>query len=138
MELQYVGRCSYYWPQYSSFVRSVALCCEEKGISYSLGFDLPDKKLEFKGSDHYSLHPFGKLPILLHGDRQVFETATICRYLDSEFLGKQLQPSQHYDRAIVDQWCAATSTYIDKALIRDYLIEFSFPRGRMEKFVGIE
>ncbi|GLT16856.1 hypothetical protein GCM10007938_06330 [Vibrio zhanjiangensis] len=116
--------------QYSTFVRAVALCCEEKGINYGLGFDFPDHTLEYKGVTHYRLHPFGKVPILIHGERTIFESTTICRYLDSEFSGKKLQPSHHFERAQVDQWCAAISTYIDKALIRDYLLEFSFPKGR--------
>ncbi|WP_432470232.1 glutathione S-transferase family protein [Amphritea sp. HPY] len=125
-------------PQFSTFVRSVMLCCEEKGITYSYGFSLEGSTIEMKSKEHLALHPFGKIPVLLHGERKLYETATICRYLDAEFDGPVLQPEDSYDRALVDQWCAAISLYIDQAIVREYLLEFAFPKGengsvRMDK-----
>ncbi|MGF1741417.1 glutathione S-transferase family protein [Vibrio profundum] len=112
-------------PQYSSFVRSVMLCCEEKGIHYSVGFNLRGKRIAFQGEEHLRLHPFGKVPMILHGTRSLFETASICRYLDDEFLGPKLQPSNIYSRALVDQWSSAISGYIYDILAKDYLLELS-------------
>ncbi|WP_027856807.1 glutathione S-transferase family protein [Marinobacterium jannaschii] len=125
-------------PQFSSFVRSVQLCCEEKGISYSLGLEVGGKEIGFKSEEHFALHPFGKIPVLIDGDRVLCETASICRYLDTEFDGPALQPEAPEQRALVDQWCALLSIYVDKALVRDYLLEFAFPKGeggtvRMDK-----
>lgn len=125
-------------PQFSTFVRSVMLCCEEKGVTYSHGFSLEGKAIEMKSKEHLALHPFGKIPVLLHGERKLFETATICRYLDAEFAGSALQPEDSYDRALVDQWCAAIALYFDQSIVRQYLLEFAFPKGesgsiRMDK-----
>jgi glutathione S-transferase len=117
-------------PQFSTFTRSVMLCCEEKEIRYSHGFNFDNQEVERNGETHLSLHPFGKMPVLIHGDRKIFETATICRYLDSEFDGSVLQPKDNYACAIADQWSAAISQYIDQTIVREYLLEFAFPKGK--------
>jgi len=116
-------------PQFSTFVRTVMLCCEEKGISYSYGNNHEGKEIKLKDEEHLKLHPFGKFPVLIHGDRKIYETAVICRYLDAEFEGPSLQPLDSYNRALVDQWSAAISLYIDKAIVRHFLLEFAFPKG---------
>ncbi len=125
-------------PQFSTFVRSVQLVCEEKGISYRYGFKPDGEEIEFKSPSHLALHPFGKIPALLHNGQVIFETAPICRYLDAAFEGPALQPEDLLARAHVDQWCAALSSYVDQALVRNYLLEFAFPKGedgsiRMDK-----
>ncbi|MGM0701456.1 MAG: glutathione S-transferase family protein [Pseudomonadota bacterium] len=116
-------------PQFSNFVRSVQLCCEEKGIPYTLGFELEGEPLAFGGEKHLALHPFAKVPVLLHGERSLFETAPICRYLDANFDGPELQPHAPWQRAEVDQWSQALSGYVDQALVRHFLLEFVFPKG---------
>lgn len=125
-------------PQFSTMVRSVQLCCEEKGIDYTLGLELDGNAIAFKGDQHFTLHPFGKIPVLVHGEQHLFETAPICRYLDSSFSGAALQPDDPYQRAQVDQWCQAITCYFDPILVRKYLLEFAFPKGekgaiRMDK-----
>ncbi|QOR37364.1 glutathione S-transferase family protein [Billgrantia diversa] len=125
-------------PQFSNFVRSVQLCCEEKGIPYTLGFELEGQPLDFGGARHLALHPFAKVPVLLHGERRLFETAPICRYLDANFDGPTLQPQAAWQRAEVDQWSQALSSYVDQAVVRRFLLEFVFPQGdggsiRMQK-----
>jgi len=116
-------------PHFSTFVRSVMLCCEEKGIEYSVGFSINNDMIERKSDAHYELHPFGKFPVLIDGKSNVFETASICRHLDEKYVGVALQPTDIDEKAMVDQWSAAISTYVDKTLIRDYLLEFAFPKG---------
>ncbi|MDI3324073.1 glutathione S-transferase family protein [Pontibacterium granulatum] len=116
-------------PTFSSFVRSVMLCCEEKGISYETKFEIDGQPLSLNDETHLQYHPFGKIPALIHGERSVFETATICRYLDATFDGPALQPTDIYQRAEVDEWAAALSIYVDKAIVRQYLLEFAFPKG---------
>jgi len=132
-----------YGPVFSSFVRVVMLCCEEKGIGYRAGLTLDGAPIEFKSEDHHALHPWGKIPVIKHRQQTLYETATICRYLDSYFDGPALQPEDPAQRAQVDQWCATLSLYVDKALVRDYLLEFAFPKGengqiRMDKVLEAE
>lgn len=116
-------------PQFSTMVRTVMLCCEEKGITYQIGMQINGNDIQRKESSHLALHPFGKIPVLVHGENQIFETAPICRYIDAAFDGLVLQPAETYQRAIVDQWSQAISCYVDQALVRQYLLEFAFPKG---------
>jgi glutathione S-transferase len=60
-------------PQFSTFVRSVQLCCEEKGISSTVGAHIDGQRVEFHGPEHQALHPFGKVPVLLHGERRLID-----------------------------------------------------------------
>jgi len=116
-----------YGPRFSNFVRSVMLVCEEKQLAYTVGFDVEGSNVTFKGEQHLKWHPFGKIPVLLEGQLAIPETASICRYIDAD---KQLQPqknSQVY--AQHDALCALISIDIDKVLVRDYLLEFAFPKG---------
>jgi glutathione S-transferase len=115
-----------YGASFSNFVRSVMLVCENNSINYTTGFELAGKEAPFKGEQHFLLHPFGKFPVLLEGDLALPETATICRYLDPD---KKLQPINLPEVAMHDAFCALISIDIDKALVRDYLIEFAFPKG---------
>lgn len=116
-------------PQFSTFVRSVQLCCEEKGIPYTLGAEVDGHPVTLHSPEHYALHPFGKIPILLHGERRLIETPSICRYLDAAFEGPALQPDAPWPRARVGQWTGLMAGYVDQALVRRFLLEFVFPRG---------
>jgi len=130
-----------YGPSFSNFVRTVMLVCEEKQILYSVGFEVNGSEVNYKSEEHFNLHPFGKLPVLIDGELTLPETASICRYLDANFnenTKTQLQPSNPVDKARHDALCATISIDIDKVLIRDYLLEFAFPKGengqvRLEK-----
>ncbi|SIS94630.1 glutathione S-transferase family protein [Neptunomonas antarctica] len=114
---------------FSTLVRSVMLCCEEKGVTYHIGMEIDGQEIKRKGVDHLALHPFGKMPVLAHGAHRLFETGPICRYIDACFEGPALQPSDLYQRALVDQWSQAISCYVDHTLVRQYLLEFAFPKG---------
>ena len=119
-----------YGPSFSNFVRTVMLVCEEKHIAYTVGFEVDGRNVAYKGEQHLNWHPFGKIPVLLESKPQVElalpETASICRYLDAD---KQLQPNHSQDYARHDALCALISIDIDKVLVRDYLLEFAFPKG---------
>lgn len=115
--------------QFSTFVRSVQLCCEEKVIPYTIGMDVNGQPIELGSPELFALHPFGKIPVLVHGDRHLIETASICRYLDVAFSGPALQPEDPWLRAQVDQWTAMLARYVDHVIVRCYLLEFVFPKG---------
>ena len=119
-----------YGPSFSNFVRSVMLVCEEKQVAYTVGFEVDGNDVTFKGEQHLNWHPFGKIPVLLESKSQeeiaLPETASICRYLDAD---KQLQPNNNHDYARHDALCALISIDIDKVLVREYLLEFAFPKG---------
>jgi len=116
-------------PRFSNLVRSVALVCHEKGIPFCAGLDFEGRRYGFKSPELASINPFCRVPVLLHGQRVVYETTTICRYLDAAFDGPPLQPSDVWLRTQVDQWCSALSLYVDDTLMSRYLAEFVFPMG---------
>lgn len=116
-------------PAPSNFVRAVMLCCEEKGVSYTVGLELNGKEVGFKSEEHFALHPYGKVPVLIHGDRTLFETAVICRYIDEVFDGPALRPQDLWERTQVEQAFAEIALYIDQVLVRNFLVEFVFPKG---------
>ena len=115
-----------YGPSFSNFVRTVMLVCEEKKLAYSVGFEVAGKEVAFKSEQHLGLHPFGKIPVLLDKGLVLPETASICRYLDAD---KALQPVNNLAVAKHDALCALISIDIDKVLVREYLLEFAFPKG---------
>ena len=115
-----------YGPSFSNFVRTVMLVCEEKKLAYSVGFEVAGKEVAFKSEQHLGLHPFGKIPVLLDKGLVLPETASICRYLDAD---KTLQPDNSLAFARHDALCALISIDIDKILVREYLLEFAFPKG---------
>ena len=65
----------------SSYTWTARMVAEEKGISHDL------EPIEFGSDALKALHPFGKIPIMTHGDLTLYETAAICRYIDEAFDG---------------------------------------------------
>ncbi|KGJ97490.1 glutathione S-transferase family protein [Colwellia psychrerythraea] len=120
-----------YGPSFSNFVRTVMLICEEKQLTYTVGFEVAGHEIPFKGEKHLNWHPFGKVPVLLvtqqAAELAIPETASICRYLDGN---NDLQPSNNLEYVLHDALCALISIDIDKVLVREYLLEFAFPKGK--------
>jgi glutathione S-transferase len=63
------------------------MVCEEKGIEYVL----TEKPLG--APELLAIHPFGKMPVLRHGDVELFESKAIATYLDRSFPGPPVFPS---------------------------------------------
>lgn len=116
-------------PQYSTFVRSVQLCCEEKQLGYTVGQTIDGETIPMRDKRLYQYHPFGKVPVLIHNGQHYFETTSICRYLDNCFSATPLQPASAADKAEVDQWANCLALYVDQIFIRRYVVEFAFPKG---------
>ena len=63
----------------SPFGRSVLATLEYKGAAYRLNAVAPGT---FRAEPHISRHPFGRVPVLQHGDFMLYEAQAILRYLD--------------------------------------------------------
>jgi glutathione S-transferase len=74
----------------SPFLRSVCLVLEEKGAPYRIQRMAVG---EMRGEAHLKLHPFGRIPVLDHGDYRLYETQAILRYIDAELSDPSLQPT---------------------------------------------
>jgi glutathione S-transferase len=105
-----------YGYQYSVYQRIVRLTLEEKGIAYETievdPFLIPEPDL-------LRLHPFRKVPILVHGAFRIFETAAICTYLDEVGPGAPLQPPAPQARARMNQIRGILDSYGYWPLVRD-------------------
>jgi len=107
----------------SSYTRVVRMVCEEKGIAYDLTETL------LGAADIRALHPFGKMPVLRHGDLVLCESKAIATWLDRAFAGPQLIPSDPRLAALTEQWISFINTAIDPLLVRRYLLAYAAPKG---------
>ena len=104
----------------SNFVRTARMAAREKGVEYELVEIMPrsDKAREF--------HPGGMVPAMKHGDRTLFESRAITRYIDEAFDGPPLMPRDPWEAAEAEQWLAYVATSIDKAVIRELVHAYFF------------
>jgi glutathione S-transferase len=106
----------------SNFVRTARMAAREKGVEYELVEIMPrsDKARE--------LHPGGMVPAMRHGDRVLFESRAITRYIDEAFDGPPLMPRDPWAAAQAEQWLAYVATSVDKAVIRELVHAYFFSR----------
>ena len=97
----------------STYTKTALLVAAEAGVDVTL------TPLEFKQPSHYSLHPYGKMPVLEHGEVRLFETLAIGTYLDRMFGGGKLQPSDPVAQARALQWVSAAIDYAYDDLVAE-------------------
>src|SRR5215470_1305104 len=71
----------------STYVRAARMVCEEKAIPYELKPSRPH------APEVTAIHPFGKIPVMRHGDFELCESKAIATYLDLAFPGPRLFPT---------------------------------------------
>lgn len=82
------------------FAHRTRLVLHEKGIDCALTeIDFDDKPERF-----LRLSPYGKVPVLVHGDRALYESAVINEYLDEAFPDPPLMPEDPWLRAQARIW----------------------------------
>jgi glutathione S-transferase len=111
-----------YGPGYSTYTRTARLALEEKGVSYRL-VEVDFLRGAAKTPEHLSRHPFGKVPVLEHGDLKFYETAAITDYIDNAFPGPPLQPKDARARARMLQVIGITVSYLYVPLVGQILVE---------------
>ena len=90
----------------SAYLWTAMHVAAEKGVSYEF---VP---LEYRSAEHLKLHPFGKMPVLQHGERFLYETAAIAHYIDKAFDGPPLQPADALEQALVVRWISVVNSYV--------------------------
>jgi glutathione S-transferase len=90
----------------SAYLWTAMHVADEKGVSYDF---VP---LIYRSAEHLSLHPFGKMPVLQHGENFIYETLAIAHYLDSAFAGPPLQPQNALTQARMLQWISIINAYV--------------------------
>src|SRR4030081_950650 len=106
----------------STYTRVVCMVCEEKAIEYVL----TEKPL--RAPEILAIHPFGKMPVLRHGDVELFESKAIATYLDRSFPGPHVFPSDPRLAALTEQWVSLVNTTMDRTLIRTYIVAYIAPK----------
>ena len=106
----------------STYTRVVRMVCEEKGIEHTL----TEKPLG--APEILAIHPFGKMPVLRHGDFVLCESKAIATYLDRSFAGPPVIPTDPGLAALTEQWVSLVNTVMDATLIRTYLFAYAFPK----------
>ena len=113
----------------SNYTRAARLACAEKGVPHTLSPEGLTGVADFRSPMHLARHPFGRIPVLKHGDRLVFETTAIGRYIDSKFDGPDLFGGDADEEVELEQWSSAVNYYLDRPLIRETVIPYLFPSG---------
>lgn len=100
----------------SVYTRIARLALEEKGVAYSLN------EVEIFGpggvpEEHFERHPFGRIPVLQHGNFSLYETGAITRYVDEAFPGPALQPTDPPLRARMNQVIGLLDAYAYRPMV---------------------
>ncbi|HSZ73504.1 MAG TPA: glutathione S-transferase family protein [Rhizomicrobium sp.] len=112
----------------SNYVRSVRIACEEKGVAYKLVVVRPHTP------DVDAIHPFGKIPVMRHGDFTLCESKAIATYVDRTFAGPKLFPDDAKLGTKIEQWVSLENTTIIPAT-NNYLAYYFFrklPDGSLD------
>jgi glutathione S-transferase len=102
--------------RYSVYQRIARLALAEKGVAYEqvevnpFAADVPVA--------YRALHPFGRVPALVHDGFALYETAAITRYIDRAFAGPALQPADPKALARMDQIIGVVDAYGYWPLVR--------------------
>jgi glutathione S-transferase len=106
----------------STYVRVARMACEEKGVTYDLKPALPHSP------EVDAIHPFGKIPVMRHGDYELCETKAMATYLDRAFPGPKLIPDDPRAAAETEKWVSIINTMVDPVWVRRYNFGYIFPK----------
>jgi len=67
---------------------------------------------------YLALHPFQRVPVLVHDGFALYETTAITRYVDEAFPGSSLQPADPKARARMNQIVSIVDSYAYWPLVR--------------------
>ena len=93
---------------YSVYNRIARLTLAEKGVDYDRVEVNPFADIP---AEYLALHPFGRVPTLVHDGFVLYETGAITRYVDRSFAGPALQPATPRALARMDQLIGIIDAY---------------------------
>lgn len=114
--------------QYSVYAWIARLALREKGVAYH--WVEVDPFAETVPEEYLALHPFKRVPVLVHDGFVVYETNAITRYIDEVFEGPALQPTDAMERARGNQVISIVDSYGYWPLVRQVFSHAVF-RPRM-------
>ena len=105
----------------STYTRVARMVCEEKGIEYVL------TETPLRSAELFAINPFGRMPVMRHGDLELFESKAIATWLDLSFPAPFVFPTEPRLAALTEQWVSLVNTLIDRTLVRTYLFAYIAP-----------
>lgn len=105
----------------SVYVRAARLALAEKAVACDLvevNPFAPDPP-----ADYRALHPFGRVPTLVHDGFVLYETGAITRYVDRAFAGIALQPTDSRALARMDQILSIVDSYVYWPAVRQVFVQ---------------
>ena len=110
--------------RYSVYTRVARLALAEKGVTYERVEVNPFA--DDSPADYLSLHPFRRVPTLVHDSFALYETGAITRYIDRAFAGPALQPASPRALARMDQIIGVVDSYTYWPLVRQVFVHDVF------------
>ena len=93
----------------SPYGRSVLILLEEKRARYRVAPVAPGT---LRSPEHLARHPFGRVPVMDHGDFRLYETQAILRYLDRVLPAPALTPTDAAAAGRMDQLMNINDWYL--------------------------
>jgi glutathione S-transferase len=93
----------------SPYGRAVLVALEEKRAAYRV---IPVAPKALRSPEHLLRHPFGRVPVLDHGNFRLYETQAILRYIDRVLPGPALNPQEPRAAARIDQLMNINDCYL--------------------------
>jgi glutathione S-transferase len=105
----------------SSASRRVRLCLEEKGLAYESRL-VDMEKMEHHSPEYLRINPNGVVPALILDDgRSLYESGTICEYLDETYPDPPLRPADPYGRAEMRNWIRHVDARIGNLIVFNWV-----------------
>jgi glutathione S-transferase len=127
--------------RYSAYSRVVRIALLSKQVEHEWVEEDPFVELS---EDYLRLNPFGRVPALVHGEFELFETGVITRYVDRTFAGRPLQPEGAAALARMDQVVAVIDAYAYWPMVRQvashgfFRPHFGEPADREQVALGLK
>ena len=102
--------------RYSVYNRIARVVLHEKGVAYKT--EEIDPFAANVPEDYLKRHPFGRVPVLSHGEFDIFETSAIAQYVNAAFEGPELMPTEAETLARVTQVISIADSYGYRPMVR--------------------
>lgn len=107
----------------SPLVWAVRMVAAEKGIDADI-IPMPPHCPEIE-----AIQPFGKIPVMRHGDFELGESRAIARYIDGLATGNPLMPCDLAAASRAEQWIMHYHTEYMSLMLGRYIVPYFFPSG---------
>jgi glutathione S-transferase len=105
----------------SSASRRVRLCLAEKGLVFESRL-VDMMAMEHHSPEYLKINPLGVIPTLILDDgRSLYESGTICEYLDEAYPDPPLRPADPYERAVMRNWIRHADERIGNLIVFNWV-----------------